>query len=129
MRVLALDVGNKRVGVAISDPSQVLARSLKVIKRSSPQADFAAVSRLLEEYEVERVVVDPDKCALCLTCIRSCPHHAIEVDHEKQTAKVIDIACQGCGICAGECPAKAIQLKGYTDDEIWAQLEFLKEAM
>jgi len=57
MRVLALDVGDKRVGVAISDPSQVLARSLKVIQRSSPQDDCAAVTRLVEEYQVERVVV------------------------------------------------------------------------
>jgi putative Holliday junction resolvase len=57
MRVLALDVGDKRIGVAISDPSQVLARSLKVIQRSSRQEDLAAVARLVEEYEVERVVV------------------------------------------------------------------------
>lgn len=56
MRVLALDVGDKRIGVAISDPSQVLARSLKVIQRSRQQ-DFAAVARLVEKYEVERVVV------------------------------------------------------------------------
>ena len=57
MRVLALDVGDKRVGVAISDLTQILARSLKVIQRSSHQDDFAAVSLLVEEYEVERVVV------------------------------------------------------------------------
>ncbi|MCK4472556.1 MAG: Holliday junction resolvase RuvX, partial [Anaerolineae bacterium] len=57
MRVLALDVGDKRIGVAISDPSQVLARSLKIIQRGSRQEDFAAVARLVEEYEVEKVVV------------------------------------------------------------------------
>ena len=57
MRVLALDVGDKRVGVAISDPSQILARSLKVIQRGSRQDDCATVARLVEEYEVERVVV------------------------------------------------------------------------
>ncbi len=57
MRVLALDVGDKRIGVAISDLTQFLARSLKVIQRGSRQEDFAAVIRLLEEYEVERVVV------------------------------------------------------------------------
>ena len=57
MRVLALDVGDKRVGVAISDPSQIIARSLKVIQRGSRRADFAAVARLVEEYEVETVVV------------------------------------------------------------------------
>jgi putative Holliday junction resolvase len=57
MRVLALDVGDKRIGVAISDPSQVLARSLKVIERGSRQQDFVAVARLVEKYEVEKVVV------------------------------------------------------------------------
>jgi len=57
MRVLALDVGDRRIGVAISDPSQVLARGLKVIQRGSRQEDFAAVARLVEEHEVERVVV------------------------------------------------------------------------
>lgn len=57
MRILTLDVGDKRIGVAISDPSQVLARSLKVIQRGSRQEDFAAVACLVEEYEVERVVV------------------------------------------------------------------------
>jgi len=63
MRVLALDVGDQRIGVAISDPGRgritppLLARSLKVIQRGSRQEDFAAVARLVEEYEVEKVVV------------------------------------------------------------------------
>lgn len=57
MRVLALDVGDRRIGVAISDVNQVLARGLQVIERRSRQEDFAAVARLVEEYEVERVVV------------------------------------------------------------------------
>lgn len=57
MRVLALDVGEKRIGVAISDLSQTLARSLKVIQGGSRQEGFAIVARLIEEYEVEKVVV------------------------------------------------------------------------
>ena len=57
MRVLALDVGDRRIGVAISDISQILARSLKVIQRGVGQEDFAAVARLVEEYDVEKVVV------------------------------------------------------------------------
>jgi putative Holliday junction resolvase len=57
MRILALDVGEKRIGVAISDLSQTLARSLQVIQRGSRQHGFAAVARLVEEYEVEKVVV------------------------------------------------------------------------
>lgn len=97
--------------------------------RAAAQAVHQLLSLGKVWVEVKRVVVDADKCALCLTCIRSCPHHAIEVDKEKQAAKIIDLACQGCGICAGECPAKAIQLRGYTDNQIGAQLEFLEEAM
>jgi len=57
MRVLALDVGEKRIGVAMSDLSRSLARSLEVIQRGSRQEDFAAVARLVEEHEVEKVVV------------------------------------------------------------------------
>jgi len=57
MRVLALDVGDRRVGVAISDPTHSLARSLGVIERASRQEDFAAVAGLVEQHEVERVVV------------------------------------------------------------------------
>jgi len=57
MRVLALDVGDKHIGVAISDPTQSLARSLGVIEHVSPRQDFAAVVGLVEQYEVETVVV------------------------------------------------------------------------
>jgi len=66
--------------------------------------------------------VDEEKCALCLTCIRSCPHKAIDIDfsHEagNKTAKIIEEACFGCGICASLCPASAIQLRGYEDEKI-----------
>jgi len=80
----------------------------------------SAVHSLLKdgsmEVELSNAVVDEDKCILCLTCVRSCPHHAMEVDREKGVAVSIPGACQRCGICAGECPAKAIQLPVYSDD-------------
>lgn len=59
--------------------------------------------------------VDSDKCALCLTCLRSCPACAIRVDYENRSAEVVDVACQGCGICSSVCPAMAIQLKGFPE--------------
>ena len=79
--------------------------------------------------ETERkIVIDTDKCALCLTCIRSCPHRAIEIGEvaagQKWGAKVIPEACQGCGICAGECPAKAIEMVHYSDNQIFSELTF-----
>jgi putative Holliday junction resolvase len=57
MRVLALDIGQARIGVAVSDPDQILARSLKVIHRSSRQRDFAVIGRLVRELGVEKVIV------------------------------------------------------------------------
>jgi putative Holliday junction resolvase len=56
-RVLALDVGERRIGVAVSDPTGILARPLTTIVRASRQADFEAIAALLERYAIERVVV------------------------------------------------------------------------
>ena len=44
-RLLALDVGERRIGVAVSDPSGTLARPLTTIIRASRQADFQAIAR------------------------------------------------------------------------------------
>jgi heterodisulfide reductase subunit A len=82
--------------------------------------------------DVERVRADPQKCVACLTCIRVCPHGAIQLvrsDNSKEVAGISDLACYACGICAAICPAKAIKFKGYGDDEILAQIEALKESL
>ncbi len=71
--------------------------------------------------ECSNAVVDADKCALCLTCIRSCPYHAMQVNREKASAESLAEVCQKCGICAGECPAKAITLPVYSDNVILSQ--------
>lgn len=65
----------------------------------------------------DKAVLDTGKCTFCLTCFRCCPHGAIywDVDNKPIISK---IACQGCGICASECPMDAIQIGEYTDDII-----------
>ena len=69
--------------------------------------------------------VEAEKCAVCLTCYRCCPHHAIEIVHGAEynnmynsAARMNPLACQRCGVCAAECPGKAIQLPLYSDQEI-----------
>lgn len=57
MRLLGLDLGERRIGVAVSDPSRVLARGIEVIERRSVEKDLEAIARLVEEYEVEAIVV------------------------------------------------------------------------
>jgi putative Holliday junction resolvase len=56
-RVLALDVGERRVGIAISDETQTLARSLTVLQRRSKTEDFEALIRLVQEQDVAVIVV------------------------------------------------------------------------
>ncbi len=58
MRVLALDLGARRIGVALSDSTGTLATPYTVIERSGdPAADRRVVARLVEESGAERLVV------------------------------------------------------------------------
>ncbi|MGB9886871.1 MAG: Holliday junction resolvase RuvX [Moorellales bacterium] len=57
MRILGLDVGEKNIGVAVSDPLGVSAQPLTTLRRVSREKDLAAISDLVKEYEVEEVVV------------------------------------------------------------------------
>jgi putative holliday junction resolvase len=57
MKVMALDFGSARTGVAVSDPTGVVARPLGVVQRAGGQAGLAEVVRLAREQEVQEVVV------------------------------------------------------------------------
>jgi putative Holliday junction resolvase len=57
VRILGLDIGEKRIGVAVSDPGQVLATPWGIIERSSKSEDFARIGHLVEELGAEKVVV------------------------------------------------------------------------
>lgn len=63
----------------------------------------------------DKAVVDEGKCVICLTCYRCCPHGAI---YWNSKAVISPVACQGCGICASECPMDAIQIGGFNDEDM-----------
>lgn len=56
-RLLALDVGEKRVGIAICDESRTLARPLLTLNRASKKEDFAKIAALCREHAIEKVIV------------------------------------------------------------------------
>jgi heterodisulfide reductase subunit A-like polyferredoxin/coenzyme F420-reducing hydrogenase delta subunit len=68
-------------------------------------------------------IIDKEKCCFCLTCYRCCPHGAIGWDDKPFISPA---ACQACGICASECPQKAIQIVEYTDEKVTLHI---KEAL
>lgn len=55
MRVVGLDLGSRRIGVAVSDPTGTLASPYEVVERSPRSYD--QIRRIVEEVEAERVVV------------------------------------------------------------------------
>jgi len=57
MRILALDVGERRIGTAICDPDERLAVPLGVIERQGREADVQSVLALAEQEEVGALVV------------------------------------------------------------------------
>jgi putative Holliday junction resolvase len=57
VKVLALDYGRARTGVAVSDPTGQVARPLCVVERAATQAGLAAISKLVQDESIERVVV------------------------------------------------------------------------
>ncbi len=64
--------------------------------------------------------VDPDRCAVCLTCVRTCPYGTPYIGEEGH-AVIEPAGCHGCGCCVAECPGKAIVLKHFTDEQLIAK--------
>jgi heterodisulfide reductase subunit A-like polyferredoxin len=70
--------------------------------------------------------VTPEKCAVCLTCVRTCPYD-IPYIHADGYARIDESQCHGCGACVAECPGKAIALNHFTDQQIMAKTDALFE--
>lgn len=56
-RVLGLDIGNKTIGVAVSDPLGILAQGVTTIIRSSKVEDVKALKSIIDEYHVEKLII------------------------------------------------------------------------
>lgn len=57
MRVLGLDVGDRRIGVALSDPTGILASPLTIIERASDEQTIDAILKIVVERGAERIIV------------------------------------------------------------------------
>ena len=69
-------------------------------------------------------VVEGERCAACLTCVRVCPY-SVPVINAKGEAEIDLAKCKGCGSCAAECPARAIELMHFRDPQLWAKSQAL----
>src|SRR5258708_21606563 len=56
-RILGLDVGARRIGIAVSDPLGITAQGISTLHRRNRRHDLAALRELLAEYQVCEIVV------------------------------------------------------------------------
>ncbi len=55
-RILGIDVGDKRIGVAVTDPLQITAQGVMTLKRKTRDDDLDAFRDLIAKYEIKKVV-------------------------------------------------------------------------
>ncbi len=104
------------------------AESPKDVRESVTQASAAAsrASILLNKtrFSVEAItaVVDEALCKMCGQCVDVCSFKAITWQ-KKQAARVISAQCAGCGTCAAECKFAAIEMRHFSDQAVYAQID------
>jgi len=118
------------------------AQSPKDIPDTVAQASAAAskVLELLSHPTMQReptvAQVNEAVCNACFDCQRVCPYLAIEgaeiKDREGKVRKVVarvnPAMCEGCGACIVACRPQAIDLSGYTNEQLFAQMDALVPA-
>jgi putative Holliday junction resolvase len=57
LRALGLDIGEKRIGVAVSDPDGLIAIPLTIVERKSDDSALSEITALIQEHDIERLVV------------------------------------------------------------------------
>jgi heterodisulfide reductase subunit A len=112
------------------------AQSPKDIPDTVAQASAAAskVLAMLSRPSLERestvARVDTEACVGCLDCERVCPYGAISRREIRDghgnvvrlVAEVNEALCEGCGACAAACRARALDVLGFSDSQVFAQL-------
>lgn len=57
MRIMGLDVGDKRIGVAVSDQMAMTSQGIQTILRTEKKDEFAKIIQLIKDWEIEKIVV------------------------------------------------------------------------
>ena len=102
----------KSINETISQAEAASARAATILSQESLQVGGVVA------------VVEGERCAACLTCVRVCPYE-VPVINAKGEAEIDLAKCKGCGSCAAECPARAIELMHFRDPQLWAKCQAL----
>jgi len=107
----------KMVGEAILQAQAASARAATILAQDSIELE-ANISQVID-----------DKCDGCAYCVDTCPYKAItllEYMWQGSVKKVVETngaTCKGCGCCQATCPKNGVLVRGFTLDQIRAQIE------
>ena len=104
--------GPKLISEAISQASAAASRACTILSKEKMMVGGVVA------------VVDGERCAACLTCVRVCPYE-VPVINIKGEAEIDLAKCKGCGSCVAECPARAIELMHFRDPQLWEKARAL----
>lgn len=57
MRIMGIDVGTKRIGIALSDETGILAQGKEIIERKNDHYAIEQIKKIIEEYKVSKIIV------------------------------------------------------------------------
>ncbi|RJX36447.1 MAG: CoB--CoM heterodisulfide reductase iron-sulfur subunit A family protein [Desulfarculus sp.] len=104
-----------------------LAHYPKPLEEAVAQAQ-AAVARAVTVLSAKKMMlpgtvawIDQSKCVGCGVCWTVCPYQAITAD-DKGLALVNEALCKGCGTCVASCRSGAPNLRGFTNQDVMAQI-------
>jgi heterodisulfide reductase subunit A len=110
-----------------------MSHSPKLSEETIVQAN-AAVSRACTiltkdfiEAEGKTAYVNKTRCSACGLCEANCPFGAITVDFNEGCAVVNTVLCKGCGVCTASCRMNAVDLNGFTNEEVLIQIAAFAE--
>jgi len=75
--------------------------------------------------EPTTIILNPNLCSGCGTCIDTCPYQALQLDTELNQVKIIQALCEGCGDCATSCRSHALELRNCTDLQLYNMIDAL----
>ena len=105
-----------------------LAHYPKPIEEAVAQAQAAVARAVVVLSRTEMTLpgtvawIDQQKCVGCGVCWQVCPYQAIDQD-ENGLAVVNEALCKGCGTCVASCRSGAPNLRGFTNQDVFAQIE------
>ena len=101
----------------VTTPVHLLGQKREVTRTaaSAIEKNKGSIIPLPSKSPYGEIVLDTNKCTLCLACVSLCPTDALQDNADRPEVNFTEISCIQCGICANTCPEKAIKLQPRLD--------------